>query len=226
MNYISDFIWERNLRSVNEDSLCLCHVMLNGKPLIFCAICDGVGGLDNGEVASGFVIRNLKEHFETMDLSESFHLRSMTQSILNVLNACHEELAGCATTVCAVIIFGRRCSLISCGDSRVYKGNRRLKQITFDDTDDLGRLTSCIGHIYPPRISCRSFTISFSDTLLICSDGFYRRNERLISLNPLHHCDNERSLRNELKHMYRCAVAMGERDNCTAIAIRLKREER
>ena len=225
MYYISNFIRERNMRPVNEDSVCLCHVMFNNHPLLLAAVCDGVGGLKDGEYASRFVISNVKSCFESLDRTRSISLSSLAKALSRVIYSCHKELNLCATTLCAAIIYRKHCHILYCGDSRIYLGNRRLHLITKDDVDSSGRLTNHIGYGQIPVVKKRRYRLTNGSTLLLCSDGFYKRNTYALSGNYFSRCKDESSIREKLIELYNNAVLKGEQDNCSAIVIKALRKE-
>ena len=61
MQFISEVYWDRGAREVNEDSLSLQQVSIRGKKVVFALVCDGIGGLEQGETASGFVAERMTE---------------------------------------------------------------------------------------------------------------------------------------------------------------------
>jgi len=186
-------------------------------------ICDGVGGLDDGEFASGFVTNNIKHYFDRLDRSRKIRLSILKKNITRIIYTCHEALSGCATTICMLIIYGKRGFIISCGDSRAYIGRRRLSPATNDDLDSFGRLTSSIGFGQFQRPKSKNFNLYFNDTVLICSDGFYRKNEYLIASNPFASCIDDSSIKIQLENMYAAAVNNGESDNASAIVVCLRK---
>jgi len=188
-------------------------------------ICDGVGGLDKGEVASGFVTGNIKHYFDKLDRTKKINFSILKKTVSRIIYTCHEALPDCATTICLLIIYGRKGFIVSCGDSRAYIGHKKLSQITFDDLDSSGRLTSTIGFGQYKKPKFKNFNLYFNDTLLICSDGFYRKNEVSIISNPFSSCFDDFSLKKQLENMYATAVNKGEKDNASAIVICLRKGE-
>ena len=45
-----------NFRNINQDSLLLCHGWVEGRESLLAAVCDGMGGLAKGELASAAVV--------------------------------------------------------------------------------------------------------------------------------------------------------------------------
>ncbi len=63
MRFISDAYWDRGMRDGNQDSISLQEVRMKGKMVVFALVCDGIGGLEQGEKASGFVAEKMTEWF-------------------------------------------------------------------------------------------------------------------------------------------------------------------
>ena len=63
MKMISGIYWDRGNRSVNQDSLVLEQVLTSKGRVLFAAVSDGIGGLSEGEVASGFILEKLLTNF-------------------------------------------------------------------------------------------------------------------------------------------------------------------
>lgn len=220
MQIISEFIWKKNSRSVNEDSLCICHVLSNGHPLVLAAICDGVGGMPDGESASNMVINSLKNCFNSISLYPNRTLKSIYHLMNRCLYSCHEDISSGATTVSLVIIYQNRGFILSSGDSRIYMGTNKLSLSTKDHSDKDGRLTQAIGSGQFNKPFKRFFRIRAGSSILLCSDGFYRRNHlNILKKNYFSDCHTEDDWKNKLEAMYSNAVNHGEKDNCSAIVL-------
>lgn len=62
MEFINAAYCDRGLRPVNEDSLLFYELLVGKHNLVFMAVSDGIGSLDEGENASGYVIECLREY--------------------------------------------------------------------------------------------------------------------------------------------------------------------
>lgn len=221
MQIISEFVWKKNSRSVNEDSLCICHVLSNGKPLVLGAVCDGVGGMPDGESASNYVINRLKCTFNNLSLDRIRSVRSLSHQLTRCLYTCHEEITSGATTVSLCLTYNNRCIIMSYGDSRVYIGRNKLKQITKDHSDASGHLTQAIGTGNFRKPFIKSLYIRPNTVIIICSDGFYRKNHTALTQNNFFlSYKTESEWKNKLEEMYFNAVNQGEKDNSSAIALK------
>ena len=225
MQIISEFIWEKNSRKINEDSLCICHVLFNGKPLLLAAICDGVGGMPDGESASTHLINNLKNTFNTLDRSHPPSIKRLSHIFNQCIYATHNEITSGATTLCMAVIYNNRCFIMSYGDSRCYIGTNKLSLITKDHSDSSGHLTQAIGtgQFYKPFK--KVINLHSGMNILICSDGFYRQNHLFIShKNQFKSCTTEKDWKEMLDNMYCYAVNNGEKDNCSAIILSIRKD--
>ncbi len=119
-------------RTRNEDSLC-------ADPTVgLYVVCDGVGGRDAGDIASGLAVELIRAHVQkaTTDLTlplvgeadERFSphtnrlasaIRAANQAIVEVTRK-DEALNGMATTVVAALITDQVLSVAHVGDSRMY----------------------------------------------------------------------------------------------------------
>jgi len=220
MKINSEFIWEKNQKETNEDALCICHVNFNNEPLILAAVCDGVGGLPDGENASSLVISNLKNLFYQLPRNARLSLPKVSSLFSRCIFSCHKEIVHGATTLSMVVIYRKRCLILSSGDSRIYIGTNRLKQITPDHTDKHGHLTQAIGNgsFRKPFITYKK--LSSKSIILLCTDGFYSSNHQFITRkNHFISNKNEQDWLLSLQNLYYYAVNSGEKDNSTAIAV-------
>ena len=222
MEFLSNYIWKKNVRETNEDSLSIKQVVINGKTLLMAIVCDGIGSLPEGELSSSFVVSSLKAQFEQVGRHRKNSLKTISHLLSRQLYSCHEELKerGMGTTACVVVVQGRRAVAISVGDSRIYIGRRKMKQISRDTVDARGRLTAAIGVGSYKGLQQRRLRIRKDCKILICTDGFYRRNEEIVgSFGGLLKKRNEEAIEEVLTTINNWGREKGEKDNASAIAI-------
>ena len=132
-------------KTTNQDSLSMRVVNTSLGRMVFAVLCDGMGGLDKGEVASASVIRAfddwLKRDFPklcSVPIEDSV-IREQWNDIVNEQNnkikaygACHGVRLG--TTVVAMLLTQNRYYILNVGDSRAYEISDGIKQITDDQT--------------------------------------------------------------------------------------------
>ncbi len=213
-------------RPVNEDS----YITGNGCYIVS----DGLGGHDNGEVASGAAIRYIAENFASSDLSDE----RIGKLILGADEAVKRSGEGGKATLAAVFTDGDIIRVDNIGDSRVYYF--RHGSISFRTKDhsvcqasvDMGEMTDMdvrssadrsglfkvLGDDTALKLPKPYDTIEpiDGDAFLICSDGFWENVYEAEMEADLLKAENARDwLTHMLKrHFLR---ARNEGDNFTAI---------
>lgn len=134
------------IKRVNQDSLCIKHAVLGSENIILAAVCDGLGGLSDGETASSFVVTRLSEWFEN---SFYIHLKndspvlairkdldSMLQETSETINQYSDETGRLSGTTMTCLIYMERYKKILCahiGDTRIYKITEGKSEILTTD---------------------------------------------------------------------------------------------
>lgn len=146
-----------NVKDTNQDSLSLKVINSPIGKIAFAVLCDGMGGLSKGEVASATVIRAfdrwVKEQFpkECCNSIDSEQIRNDWENIVKEQNnALHRYGAqygvSLGTTAVVLLIYEGKYLCMNVGDSRAYLLKDSLSQITKDQTFverevDMGRMT-------------------------------------------------------------------------------------
>ena len=131
-------------RENQEDAVLLIKDKENPKFKMI-AVADGMGGCENGEIASDITINKLKEWFENLDEEKKkyFHtgvfglkdeLQELIEKDIQIQVEYQTRYLGGTTLVCAIV--GEKDTLIAnIGDSRAYIINDgKLKQVSREDT--------------------------------------------------------------------------------------------
>ena len=197
-----------NVKKVNQDSCLIKEALTSGGTIFFAAVCDGMGGLKNGEIASAYVTEAMSEWF-SHDLAVlaadgftgSAIKKSMNTAILAAderVNRFSENTGDCGTTLSAILIINGRYLTVNVGDSRVYKiDSEDLLQLTHDQTlaqqrvdegeidqedaeKDPGQsiLLQCIGAGGDVVPDYTEGICEKGDVFLLCSDGFRHKLSR------------------------------------------------
>ncbi len=202
MNYIISANTDIGLvKNTNQDSLSVKVLNTPYGKMTFAVLCDGMGGLSKGEVASASVIRAFDEWiynvFPTVCGSLSLDLiKEHWGSILLNQNSLIKAYGGqngvkLGTTVVAILITQTNYYIVNVGDSRAYEIESSLLQLTNDQTlvareVALGNMTEEQAHNDPRRsvlLQCigasqevyPDFFVGNSKinaTYMLCSDGF------------------------------------------------------
>lgn len=132
-------------KTTNQDSLTVKHLTTPLGTMVFALMCDGMGGLDKGEVASATVIRAFDEwvHNQLPQLCnaplEDAVIRSQWEQIITQQNQRIKAYGArqgvrLGTTVVAMLLTQNRYYILNVGDSRAYEITTGLRQITLDQT--------------------------------------------------------------------------------------------
>lgn len=91
----------------------------------FFIVCDGVGGCEQGDVASSTVCKAMAKSLEDMDFSKNFTLNDFSQAIDKAFDALDTKAddSNCdmATTMVFVCFHAGGCTMAHIGDSRIYQ---------------------------------------------------------------------------------------------------------
>ncbi len=158
MNYIVTARTDIGIsKTTNQDSLSVRVANTSQGRMVFAVLCDGMGGLSKGEVASASVVSAFEEWFLhelprlTVAPLEDGTIRSQWNGIITQQN-CRIQAYGAqqneklGTTVVAMLITPARYYILNVGDSRAYEISDTVKQLTTDQTFvqreiSLGRMT-------------------------------------------------------------------------------------
>jgi len=146
-------------KDTNQDSLSVRVLNTPAGRMVFAVICDGMGGLSSGEVASASVVKAFMNWSETelpqlvsSEIKESI-IKAQWTSILKTQN---EKIMnygkqqglqkGLGTTAVTMLLTEKRYFILNVGDSRAYEIYDNVRQITIDQTVaerevGLGRMT-------------------------------------------------------------------------------------
>ncbi len=148
MSYLFSLHTDVGIRKdTNQDSLCLKQAQTDKGDILLAIVCDGMGGLEKGEVASATLIKVFSEWFETelpylLAKDNSYEeIRYRWDRIIKEQNQIIGEYGrkhhiALGTTISALLILEDGKYLIGhVGDSRVYKITEdNIEVITFDQT--------------------------------------------------------------------------------------------
>ena len=189
-------------KDTNQDSLSVMVLNTPQGKMAFSILCDGMGGLAMGEVASAAVI-NAFRRWVYEDLPqlcnaplEDATIRSQWEKIIQEQNQLIKTYGArqgirLGTTVVAVLLTQNRYYVLNVGDSRAYEITNCLRQITSDQTFVAREIA--LGHMTPeealvdPRRNVLLQCVGASENVypdmffgdvaqnavyMLCSDGF------------------------------------------------------
>lgn len=210
-------------KATNQDSLCIKVADTSLGKVVLAVICDGMGGLAKGEVASASVINAFSEWFEQelplqLGDGDRDEIRYRWDRIIKEQNQRIAEYGRrigiqLGTTVTALLIIDSTFMLIGhVGDSRVYRLDQKLEILTEDQTV-VGRevrrgtltpeqakldprrnvLLQCIGASKLVEPQFMAGTPKRGEVYMLCSDGF----RHMLSEAEIYHAFSPASLRDE-----------------------------
>lgn len=238
------------VRTSNQDSFCARIANFGKQTVAMLAVCDGMGGLQFGELASTGAVRCFENWFDRQ-LPELMRTNLTERNIFiswhKMLEQLHQKLCSYAqnngmqlgTTISTVLLTQDRLYLVQVGDSRVYLENgTALLQLTKDQTLAVQEMEA--GRLSPEeaRTDRRSSILLqclgygqmepvFQSTerpqkgaVLLGSDGLCHK----LTEAQLHWMLTEPKTREQLQHQLQEAVSFcrscGETDNITALVLR------
>lgn len=132
-------------KDTNQDSVLIKHARADGKEVLLAVVCDGMGGLSKGELASATVIRAFAQWFdeelpyelENVDLQVigakwSLLLKELNAQILEYSK--ENGIEGVGTTFSGILFIDDQYVIGHVGDTRVYHIGASLTQLTTDQT--------------------------------------------------------------------------------------------
>lgn len=190
---------------------------LSNEPLPL-LLCDGMGGQDGGDLASGLAIEELSVRLRKAHDAAEIVAAIREVNVKIVRRGSDSGQVRMGTTVAGLSVSLQRSFWFNVGDSRVYRyRNRFLRQLS---TDDVGRdrgLTQSLGGTtdvveVEPHLGEEPNTAGWS--YLLCSDGI---------TNVLEFGEIEESMSLEPKRavavMFERAISVGAPDNISLLLV-------
>lgn len=203
MNFLSVVHTDVGIKKkTNQDSALIMEADSDKGKVLLAVICDGMGGLAKGEVASSTVIRAYSQWFERV-LPNLLTMDNPTDEIFNswekIVFSSNDRISqygkqhnvSMGTTLNALLLFNNKYYIVNIGDSRVYSISNSLIQLTKDQTFvqremDMGRMTyeeamrsprrnvllQCIGASNFIEPDYYTGDIVEGQIFMLCSDGF------------------------------------------------------
>lgn len=230
------------VRKQNQDSYQIQRLNRNS---LLCVVCDGMGGAKSGNIASSlaldvFVQEVLRSWNANMDTEKTDQVLRGAVKLANftVFDQAQQftEFDGMGTTLVAVLIRGRKATVVNVGDSRAYGiDGDGIRQLTTDHSlvqmmVDRGELTPEMARTYPgknlitraigtePTVQCDIFHLEVKkgDFLLLCSDGLSNlMDDQEILFEVVHGVKKQ----NCCQRLLNIAKNRGAPDNITSVLV-------
>ncbi|MBE5944872.1 MAG: serine/threonine-protein phosphatase [Lachnospiraceae bacterium] len=147
MKYIAAYHTDIGItKKTNQDSLAMKVVDTKDGRVAFAIVCDGMGGLSKGELASKEVILAFCSWFDEILLTDidnnSFEESKLIQQWNDIIQVQNKRLGEygktnniqLGTTVSALLIYKDCYYIVHVGDSRIYHMGQGVTQLTKDQT--------------------------------------------------------------------------------------------
>lgn len=239
MKFWTSVYWSRGaVREINQDSLVVLQAVTPRGRVLMAAVCDGMGGMDKGECASGYLTEELITWFydgllQAVGKKKPLWVlrRSGERKVFQVQQKLqsYAERRGLemGTTMSLLVLWEKKYLLWHLGDSRIYRlsGHKkgRLSLLTKDHVQEKNRLTKCVGSFGFFQPDFRMGVVGKDEAFLLCSDGFWHEmsgKELGEILTPAgmteERCDRR------LREIGEAAMRRGERDNLSAVYIGIR----
>lgn len=214
---------------------------------LLCVVCDGMGGAKSGNVASTLALdvfaQEVRASWKPCMIQEevdSMLYRAVKLANFTVYDQAKqfEDFSGMGTTMVAVLIEGKKATVVNVGDSRAYRINENgIRTITIDHSVVQmmvfkGELTPEQAKCYPgknlitraigtePTVQCDIFHLDLErkDCVLLCSDGLSNMlDDQEILFEAVHGKDQE----NCCQRLLDIAKTRGAPDNVTCVLIQV-----
>lgn len=233
MKVISGIYWDRGKRDFNQDSLLLQQAMTSRGRMLLAVVSDGIGGLEEGEKASGYIAEMLAENFYrhvVPVMGRGKGKNGLRRNFLRCFYEINEALKAygrerdlkLGATVSLVFVWRKNYGIFHLGDSRIYLFRRgRIRMLTRDHSDDGRGLTKCLGSFPFQAPDIQFGRLGRRSGFLLCTDGFYR----MLGLSELEillpgEIDLEEQIERRLRELAGAALKKGEADNMSAVYLR------
>lgn len=248
MNYESDVYWNRGVsHTINQDSLILLQALTSQGRVLMAVICDGMGGMDMGECASGYLVEELVTWFydgllDAIGKKKALWIirrcveRKIYQIQSRMQHYADKRSIEMGTTLSMLVLWEKKYMLWHLGDSRVYRlssgltgkgilgkeSQSKVRLLTNDHADDKGRLYKCVGNFGYFVPDFKMGNIKKGEAFLLCSDGF-RNKMGIDEIGEVLAPENmtEDKIRKRLREIGEAVLRRGERDDLSAVYIKV-----
>ena len=147
MEYIAAYHTDVGIsKKTNQDSLAIKVVETKNGKVAFAIVCDGMGGLSKGELASKEVIMAFSDWFDNTLIdsinSEGLNEEALVSQWNDIIQTQNKRLGEygeknnimLGTTVSAILLYKDNYYIVHVGDSRIYCMTDKALQLTKDQT--------------------------------------------------------------------------------------------
>lgn len=238
-------------KETNQDSVVFKHGAYSGGEVLMAIVCDGMGGLSKGELASATVVKEFSKWFdeelpyelEHVDLNVIGGKWALMLKDLNVkiIEYAQKNNITMGTTFTGILFVGDEYVVTHVGDTRLYHISNRLNQLTDDQTfiaREIRKGTITMEQAKTDKrrnmlLQC----VGASDTLepdvfvgrlekgayLICSDGFRHEISEKEILESVGPINlvNKEAMHANAKYLIELVKQRNEKDNISVVLIKV-----
>lgn len=230
-------------RKVNQDAILFRCIEKKGQYFAVGVVCDGIGGLEYGERASGLVIQEIKKWFDR--IASWIDIEEMKPEVLcaHLLDGAEEwnakvrdlsakENIHTGTTMSLLLLIREHYYIVQVGDSRIYRYREYLEQLTTDATvarlkngKMKNYLANYMGKDRKLWFTMGEGTFQAGDMFLFCSDGGYHLLTEEDIGEIYRNYTGRTDLKMEMEKLLRTMIRRGENDNISIGAIMAERKK-
>lgn len=237
-------------KSTNQDSVLIKHASTDIGEVLMAIVCDGMGGLAKGELASATVIREFARWFDE-DLP--FELDNLDMQViggkwslmlkdlnLKILEYGTEHGTSLGTTFSGTLFVGNQYVIAHVGDTRVYQIGSSLNQLTTDQTfvaREISRgtmtaeqaktdkrrnlLLQCVGASKTVEPQIICGTAE-KGAYMLCSDGFRHEITEAEMYESLNPINfmNKNAMHSNARYLIEQVKSRNEKDNISVVLIK------
>lgn len=250
MNYVIAYSSDKgNIKSVNQDALYFVEGAYKANNFAVLALCDGMGGVQLGERISATIIYTIKEKIAEMiirfieeknqDLFY-FEIQKMVTELNDLaIGYGNQNNIKLGSTLSLLVCINQDTYMFNIGDSRIYKIDDVISQISKDDTliqQELDRklitkqqaktdtrkniLISCIGVENDAVLKVNTDVINQNTMYLLCSDGYRNVFEISEIYHDLRKAKNKQELTDILNRSVLEIKKRKEEDNISVMVVK------
>lgn len=220
------------VRPINEDA---CYMPAAGER--FCAVADGMGGHNAGEVASALAVKTFAEDMRDVKNITAAAMHAAVEHANDVVfqeASKSDQMSGMGTTFSALAVNGKTAYIAHVGDSRIYLLRRgTIMRATVDHTlvEEMvlkGMITVREARVHPKRniitralgtgskveIDLVQMDVQEGDVFFLCTDGLSNHVDERTILKIAH---SHESWKDKVKSLIAMALESGGQDNITAM---------
>lgn len=238
------------VKTTNQDSMLIKHAESSFGEILMAIVCDGMGGLDKGEIASAAVIKRFSRWFDEELPFELEHLNTEViggqwSLMLKELNGKISEYAvkhnsTMGTTFTGILLINNEYVVAHVGDTRLYHLGSFMKQLTTDHTfiaREIARgnmtreqamkdrrrnlLLQCVGASKAVEPEILNGNTE-RGVYMICSDGFRHEitEDEIFETLKPINLINKDSMHSSSRYLINQVKSRGERDNISVLLIK------